>query len=77
MVTTFGLEDGKILDHIKTARTNIRKELENSPGCAVFAPKEIIEKNNDFLFQQLNSTDRSFVKRDLSEEKINSAAKMF
>ena len=78
MVTKFGFEDGKILDHIKTAKTNISKELEKSPGCFAFAPQKIIEKNNEFLSQQLNSTDdRSFVKIDLSEENINRAAKMF
>ena len=77
MVTTFGFEDVKMSDHIKTARANISKELENSPGCSALAPVQIIEKNNEFLFQQLNLTDWSFVKRDLSEENIIIAAKMF
>ena len=76
MVTSFGGEDGKILDHIKTARETIKEEL-ISTNCLVFAPHQIIEKNNDFLSKQLNLTDLSFLRRDLREENINKAAKFF
>ena len=77
MVTTFGFEDGKLLDHIKTARTNISKELKDSQNCLVFFPENNIKKNNEFLFQQLNLSDWSFVEKDLSQENINTAARMF